>query len=84
VMEKVEIGDVAVAYDNLYLLETYLLVMRNVLLIPLMDQQRGSCIQRSILTGDVFARDEECIVDLIDGSQFTSTVFGPGGFTLPG
>jgi hypothetical protein len=37
VMEKVEIGDVAVAYDDPYLLERYLLVMRNVLLIPLMD-----------------------------------------------
>ena len=37
VIEKVEIGDVAVAYGNLYLLETYLLVKRNVLLIPLMD-----------------------------------------------
>jgi hypothetical protein len=37
VMEKVEIGDVAVAYDDPYLLETYLLVMRNVLLIPLMN-----------------------------------------------
>ncbi len=37
VMKKVEIGDVAVAYGNLYLLETYLLVMRNVLLISSMD-----------------------------------------------
>ena len=37
VMEKVEIGDVAVAYNDAYSLETYLLVMRNVLLIPLMD-----------------------------------------------
>jgi len=37
VMEKVEIGDVAVAYDDPYLLETYLLVMRNVLLIPSMN-----------------------------------------------
>ena len=36
-MERVEIGDVAVAYNTLYLHETYLLVMRNVLLIPLMD-----------------------------------------------
>ena len=36
-MEKVEIGDVAVAYNDAYSLETYLLVMRNVLLIPLMD-----------------------------------------------
>jgi len=49
VMEKVEIGDVAAAYDNPYLLETYLLVM-----------------------------------DSINGSQFTSTVSGPGGFALPG
>jgi len=37
VMEKDEIGDVAVAYDNPYSLETYLLMMRNVLLIPSMD-----------------------------------------------
>jgi len=37
VMENVEIGDVAVAYDNPYLLEMYLLVMRNVLLIQSMD-----------------------------------------------
>ena len=37
VIEKVQFGDVAVAYDNPYLLETYLLVMRNVLLIPSMD-----------------------------------------------
>ncbi len=36
-MEKVEIGDVAIAYNDLYSLETYLLVMRNVLLIPSMD-----------------------------------------------
>jgi len=36
-MEKVEIGDVAVAYNDPYSLETYLLVMRNVLLIPSMD-----------------------------------------------
>ncbi len=37
VMEKVEIGDVTVAYNDSYSLETYLLVMRNVLLIPSMD-----------------------------------------------
>jgi hypothetical protein len=37
VMERVEIGDVAVAYDDPYSLETYLLMMRNVLLIPSMD-----------------------------------------------
>jgi len=37
VMKKVEIGDVAVAYDDPDSLETYLLVMRNVLLIPSMD-----------------------------------------------
>ena len=37
VMERVEIGDVAIAYDDPYSLETYLLVMRNVLLIPSMD-----------------------------------------------
>jgi hypothetical protein len=36
-MERVEIGDVAIAYDDPYSLETYLLVMRNVLLIPSMD-----------------------------------------------
>jgi len=48
-MEKVEIGDVAVANNDPYSLETYLLVM-----------------------------------DSINGSQFTSTVSGPGGFALPG
>jgi len=37
VMERVEIGDVAVAYNNPYLHEPYLLIMSNVLLIPLMD-----------------------------------------------
>ena len=37
VMEKVEIGDVALAYKNPSTLMTYLLVMQNVLLIPLMD-----------------------------------------------
>ena len=36
-MEKVEIGDVALAYKNPSTLMTYLLVMQNVLLIPLMD-----------------------------------------------
>ena len=36
-MEKVEIGDVATAYNDPYSPETYLLVMRNVLLIPSMD-----------------------------------------------
>jgi hypothetical protein len=36
-MEKVEIGDVAIAYDDPYSLKTYLLVMRNVLLIDSMD-----------------------------------------------
>jgi len=37
VMEKVEIGDVAIAYNNLFSGETFLLVMRNALLIPSMD-----------------------------------------------
>ena len=37
IMERVEIGGVAIAYNDPYSLETYLLVMRNVLLIPLMD-----------------------------------------------
>ena len=41
VMERVEIGDVAIAYDNPYSLETYLLVMRKVLLIPSMDLWSG-------------------------------------------
>jgi len=36
-MEKVEIGDVAVANNDPYSLETYLLMMRNVLLISSMD-----------------------------------------------
>ncbi len=33
-LERVEIGDVAIAYDNPISLVTYLLVMRNALLIP--------------------------------------------------
>jgi hypothetical protein len=37
VMEQVEIGDVAVAYDDPYSSRTYLLVIRNALLIPSMD-----------------------------------------------
>ena len=37
VMERIEIGDVAIAYNDLYSLETYSLVMRNALLIPTMD-----------------------------------------------
>ena len=37
VMEQVEIGDVAIAYDDPYSSRTYLLVMRNALLIPSMD-----------------------------------------------
>jgi hypothetical protein len=37
VMEQVEIGDVAMAYDDPYSYRTYLLVMRNALLIPSMD-----------------------------------------------
>ena len=37
VMEKVEIGEVALAYNNLIILVKYLLVMRNALLIPSMD-----------------------------------------------
>jgi hypothetical protein len=36
-MEKVEIGEVALAYNNLIILVKYLLVMRNALLIPSMD-----------------------------------------------
>ena len=36
-MEKVKIGDVALAFDNPVTLKTYLLVMRNALLIPTMD-----------------------------------------------
>ncbi len=36
-MEKVKIGDVALAYENLVTLKTYLLVMRNALLILMMD-----------------------------------------------
>jgi hypothetical protein len=36
-MEEIEIGDVAMAYDDPILLRTYLLVMRNALLIPTMD-----------------------------------------------
>ena len=37
VMEKVEIGDVAIAYNYPFSGETFLLVMRNALLIPSMD-----------------------------------------------
>jgi len=37
VMESVEIGDVALAYDDPVTLTTYLLVMRNALLIDSMD-----------------------------------------------
>ena len=37
VMEQVEIGDVAIAYNDPYSSRTYLLVMRNALLIPSMD-----------------------------------------------
>jgi hypothetical protein len=36
-MDMVEIGDVAIAYDDPISLQTYLLVMRNALLIPSMD-----------------------------------------------
>jgi hypothetical protein len=36
-MDMVEIGDVAIAYDDPISLQTYLLVMRNALLIPTMD-----------------------------------------------
>ena len=36
-MERVEIGDVAMAYDCPYLGRTYVLIMRNALLIPSMD-----------------------------------------------
>ena len=37
VMERVEIGDVVVAYNNPFSPETYLLIIRNVLLISSMD-----------------------------------------------
>ena len=37
VMERVEIGDVAIAFDDPFSGETFLLVMRNALLIPSMD-----------------------------------------------
>ena len=37
VMEKVEIGDVAIAYNNPFSGEKFLRVMRNALLIPSMD-----------------------------------------------
>ena len=36
-MDMVEIGDVVIAYDDPFSLKTYLLVMRNALLIPSMD-----------------------------------------------
>ncbi len=36
-MDMVKIGDVAIAYDDPISLQTYLLVMRNALLIPTMD-----------------------------------------------
>jgi hypothetical protein len=36
-MDMVEIGDVAIAYDDPISLLTYLLVMKNALLIPTMD-----------------------------------------------
>ena len=36
-MEKLEIGDVAIVYDNPITLVTYLLVMRNAFLIPSMS-----------------------------------------------
>ena len=36
-MDMVEIGDVVIAYDDPITLQTFLLVMRNALLIPLMD-----------------------------------------------
>ena len=36
-MEMVELGDAVVAYDDPISFQTYLLVMRNVLLIPTMD-----------------------------------------------
>ena len=36
-LKRVEIGDFAIAYDNLISLVTYLLVMRNALLIPSMS-----------------------------------------------
>jgi hypothetical protein len=36
-MDMVEVGDVAIAYDDPTSLQTYLLVMRNALLIPTMD-----------------------------------------------
>ena len=35
-MERVEIGDVAMAYDSPYSGRTYVLIMRNALLIPSM------------------------------------------------
>ena len=37
VLERVEIGDVAIAYDDPISLVTYLLVMKNALLIPSMS-----------------------------------------------
>ena len=37
VMEQVEIGDVVIAYDDPYSSRTFLLVIRNALLIPSMD-----------------------------------------------
>ncbi len=36
-MDMVKIGDVAIAYNDPISLQTYLLVMRNALLIPMMD-----------------------------------------------
>ena len=38
VLEKVEIGDAAMCYDDPVTLRTYILVMRNALLIPTMNQ----------------------------------------------
>jgi hypothetical protein len=63
VMERIEIGDVATAYDDPYSLETYLLVMRNVLMIPSMDN--------NLLPPPFLAREAQLFLDKIPKFQAT-------------
>jgi hypothetical protein len=66
-MDMVEIGDVAVAYDNPNSLHTYLLVMRNALLISTMDHNLISSflIQEAGLQVDETSK-HQCALPTID------------------
>jgi hypothetical protein len=71
-MEQVEIGDVAIAYDDLYSSRTYLLVIKNALLIPSMDH---NLLPPFLVREASLFLDETPKFQAIDPSQNNHTIF---------